>query len=94
MATTTPNDLVRRVKGYLPEDKVALVEKAYEYAAAHHNGQTRVSANDVTALSFTGNSTTPSVVTTTMSVQRTLISRKLVPATPLQMTAQAEVRNA
>lgn len=58
------------------------------------NGLTTVLANDVTALQFTGNSTTPSVVTAVMSVQRTLKNGKLVPLTALQVTSQAEVRNA
>ena len=41
--TTAVKDIVSRVKGYLPEDKVALVEKAYVFASECHNGQSRVS---------------------------------------------------
>ena len=43
VATTSSNELVDCVQSYLPEDKVALVEKAYEYAAKCHQGQTRMS---------------------------------------------------
>ena len=56
-------------------------------------GQTRVAANDVTALTFTGNSAAPTLVTVTMSVQRTLTNGKVVPNPALQLTAQARVRN-
>ena len=41
--TTATQELVSRVQSYLPEDKVALVENAYLFAAECHNGQTRVS---------------------------------------------------
>lgn len=56
-------------------------------------GTTKVIANDVTALSFVGNSGSPTVVTITMSVQRTLKNGRLLPAAALQLTGQAEVRN-
>jgi len=41
--TTAVKELVSRVQNYLPEDKVALVEKAYRFASERHDGQTRVS---------------------------------------------------
>ena len=41
--TATPKELLTRVQSYLPEDKVALVEEAYRFAAKCHNGQTRMS---------------------------------------------------
>ena len=55
--------------------------------------ETKVIANDVTALSFTGNSGQPTVVTVAMSVQRTLTNNRVVPATALQLTGQAKIRN-
>lgn len=55
--------------------------------------QTKVIANDVTALSFTGNVAAPTVVTVAMSVQKTLESGRVVPATALQLTGQAKIRN-
>ncbi len=57
------------------------------------NNTTRVMANDVTALTFTGNTGSPSVVTVAMSVQRMMINRRNIPATALQLTGQARVRN-
>jgi len=33
--------LVHKVSGYLPEDKVALIKAAYEFAARAHHGQVR-----------------------------------------------------
>ena len=66
-------------------------------------GQTRVVANDVTGLQFVGNIAAPTLVTITVSVQKELVGRgsmyngtyvrKLVPNPPLQISAQAEVRN-
>ena len=56
-------------------------------------GQTKVIANDVTSLSFTGNGGQPTVVTIAMNVQRALPNGRNIPATPFQMTAKAEVRN-
>ena len=56
--------------------------------------QARVVANDVTAVNFAGNSANPTLVTITISVQRTMINGKVIPVTPLQLVAQAEVRNA
>ena len=35
--------IVSRVQKYLPEDKVALVERAYRFASERHDGQTRMS---------------------------------------------------
>jgi hypothetical protein len=56
-------------------------------------GQTRVVANDVTAVTFTGNAANPTLVTITLSVQRAMINGKMIPRIPLQVSAQAEVRN-
>ncbi len=55
--------------------------------------QTSVIVNDVTGILFVGNATDPNVVTITLSVQRTALGGQPIPATPLQITAQAEVRN-
>ncbi|HOW88201.1 MAG TPA: hypothetical protein P5561_02770 [Candidatus Omnitrophota bacterium] len=55
--------------------------------------RTSVLANDVTALQFTGDAAQPNVVTITISAQRNLTSGRPVPSAPLQLTAQAEVRN-
>lgn len=52
-----------------------------------------VMAQDVTSVLFTGNSAAPSVVTVALNVQRTLTNGRVVPATALQMTAQARIRN-
>ena len=41
--TTSVKEFVGRVQAYLPEDKVALVEEAYRFAAECHADQTRVS---------------------------------------------------
>lgn len=56
-------------------------------------GLASVIANDVTDIDFAGNGTDPDTVTITVSVQRRLTNNRLVPANPLQMTAQAEIRN-
>ena len=45
MTTTAVKELVDRVQGYLPEDRVALVEQSYLFAAECHNGQTRKSGD-------------------------------------------------
>jgi prepilin-type N-terminal cleavage/methylation domain-containing protein len=58
------------------------------------NGQSTVIANDVTAINFTGNAAEPSLVTVTISVQRTMTNNRVIPANPLQVTGQAEIRNA
>ncbi len=50
-------------------------------------------ANDVTSVTFTGNTNSPTVVTMVMNVQRTLTNGRVVPATPLQITGKARVRN-
>lgn len=55
--------------------------------------QTSVIANDITSLQFTGDAAQPEIVTITVSAQRTLISGHVVPVTPLELTAQAKVRN-
>ena len=41
--TTAVKELVSRIQSYLPEERVALAEKAYQFASERHNGQTRVS---------------------------------------------------
>lgn len=56
-------------------------------------GTTRVIANDFTAINFAGDSADPNVVTITASVQRSTVDGTLIPATPLQLTTQAEIRN-
>lgn len=56
-------------------------------------GATQVVANDVVVLNFTGNGAAPTLVTVTMSVQRTLTNGKVVPNPALQLSAQARVRN-
>ena len=56
-------------------------------------GQTRVVANDVVTLNFTGNGAAPTLITTTLSVQRTLTNGKMVPNPALQLRAQVRVRN-
>lgn len=56
-------------------------------------GQTSVIANDVVNLGFQGNGANPTVVTVTVGVQRALGNGRLVPAQPLQITGQAEIRN-
>ena len=43
MSTSTAKELINRVQGYLPQDKVVLVQEAYRYARELHNGQSRVS---------------------------------------------------
>ena len=46
MTTTTavdPSALIERVRTYLPEDRVDLVERAFYYAAEKHEGQSRKS---------------------------------------------------
>ncbi len=58
------------------------------------SGQTRVVANDVTSVTFTGNMANPTLVTVTVRVQRALPNGNLVPVTPMQLSGQAEVRNA
>lgn len=56
-------------------------------------GETSVIGNDVTALSFTGNGENPSIVTITVSTQKTLLNGQLAPASALQVSGRAEVRN-
>ena len=41
--STAAKELISSVQSYLPEDKVALVEKSYLFAVECHDGQTRVS---------------------------------------------------
>ena len=54
---------------------------------------TTVMASDVTALSFTGNTVPPSRVTVSLSVQRSLTNGRNVPATAMQLSGQAKLRN-
>ena len=45
VATSSVEDLMGRVQGYLPEDKVALVGKGYAFALDRHGNQKRVSGH-------------------------------------------------
>ena len=53
-------------------------------------GQITVMSNDVTGLAFVQNG---SVVTVTISSQRALANGQLIPAVPLALSGQAEIRN-
>lgn len=55
--------------------------------------ETRVVANDVTSLSFSGDATPPRVVTITMSVQKSMLNARQMTATPLQLIGKAELKN-
>lgn len=55
--------------------------------------KTSVLANDVSAIQFAGDAPQPNIVRITISVQRQLVSGRWVPAQPLQLTAEAKVRN-
>ncbi len=57
------------------------------------NGASTVIANDVTALTFTGNATPPTLVTVSMSVQRSTAGGRTMTAAPIQLSAQARLRN-
>jgi prepilin-type N-terminal cleavage/methylation domain-containing protein len=57
------------------------------------NGQTTVMANDVSSVSFTGDATPPNVVTVTVNFQRQMVNTRQMTATPMQLTAKAELRN-
>jgi prepilin-type N-terminal cleavage/methylation domain-containing protein len=57
-------------------------------------GNSTVIAREVTALTFSGNATPPSVVTVTMSVQSSTAGGRTMTAAPVQMSAQARLRNA
>ena len=37
--------LLEKARGYLPPDKLAFVQKAYEFASRAHNGQMRLSGD-------------------------------------------------
>lgn len=54
---------------------------------------TTTMASDVTDVTFTGNAASPTVVTVALSVQRALPNGRNVPATPLQVSGQARLRN-
>ncbi|HOG23762.1 MAG TPA: hypothetical protein PK590_03855 [Candidatus Omnitrophota bacterium] len=56
-------------------------------------GMTSIIANDITALRFSENSSPSRIVTITLDTQKTLSSGRAVPSAPLQITAQADVRN-
>ena len=43
VATVVPKELLNRVQAYLPEEKVELVSRSFEYAFRCHTGQTRLS---------------------------------------------------
>ncbi len=55
--------------------------------------QITIMANDVVGVLFAGNQANPTLVTVTMNVQRRLLNGRLLPFQPLQMSAQAEIRN-
>jgi prepilin-type N-terminal cleavage/methylation domain-containing protein len=57
-------------------------------------GVSTVVAHDVTALTFTGNATPPSVITVRMSVQHSTAGGRTMPANAIQMSGQARLRNA
>jgi len=50
-------------------------------------------ANEVTALEFSRRSSSPELITISVSAQRVLADGERIPETPIQMTAQAEARN-
>lgn len=54
---------------------------------------TDVIANDVTGITFEGDAANPSIVTITLALQRNTIKGRSIPATPMQVAGQAEVRN-
>ena len=56
-------------------------------------GLTSIIANDITALQFSADSSPSRIVTIALNAQQTLPSGRAVPSTPLQITAQADVRN-
>lgn len=55
---------------------------------------TKVMANDVTGITFTGNSSSPTLVTVSMSLQRALANGRNVTSSAMTITGQAKVRNA
>lgn len=56
-------------------------------------GSITVLANDITALQFAIAPGQPRIINITLSTQRMLLSGRLTPTNPLQLTAQAEARN-
>lgn len=56
-------------------------------------GTTTVLANNAANLDFTGNGANPTLVAVNIGVQRTLTNGRFIPAQPLQVMAQAEIRN-
>ncbi len=57
------------------------------------NGVSTVIAHDVTALSFTGNTSPPSIVTVSLSVQHSTAGGRSMASTPIQLSGQARLRN-
>jgi len=43
LTVTKFRDLLRKIRGYRPNDDLTLVKKAYDYSLQHHQGQTRAS---------------------------------------------------
>jgi GTP pyrophosphokinase len=43
LTVTKFRDLLRKIRGYRPNDDLAIVKKAYEFSLHHHQGQTRAS---------------------------------------------------
>lgn len=58
-----------------------------------NGGNSKVIANNVTSLTFTGDATPPRVVTVTVNLQRQMTNTRQMTATPLQIIANAELRN-
>jgi prepilin-type N-terminal cleavage/methylation domain-containing protein len=58
-----------------------------------NTGRVAVLANDVTGVTFVGNGAQPTLMTVTIRVQRALPNNRLLPAVPLALTGQAEIRN-
>ncbi|MSR77636.1 MAG: prepilin-type N-terminal cleavage/methylation domain-containing protein [Candidatus Omnitrophica bacterium] len=56
-------------------------------------GKIAVLCSDVTSLSFVGNANPPTLLSIVVNVQHTTPEGRTIPTTPLQLTAQAEVRN-
>ena len=56
-------------------------------------GKETVMANDITSLFFTGDANPPHVVTVTVNLQRQMTNERQMTATPLQLSAKAELRN-
>ena len=58
------------------------------------SNKTAVVANNITGLTFSGSpSSAPTVVTATMSIQKTLSNGRVMPIQAMTLTSQAEIRN-